>query len=89
MSDYYKYKRKSQELYYHQLEFVRQTCEAKRDGRRITVRTPKQLDRYLGKNISDLVVKLLAEHFAKGRSIFSDLTDEELREQINNIEAIK
>lgn len=85
MGNYYKRKPKTKHLHPHQLEFVRQSLEAKRDGKRITVRLPKCLDKYCPQNISELVVKLLATEFSKQRSEFENYTKQELIEDIGDI----
>lgn len=85
MGYYYKYRIKTKKLYFHQIEFVRQACEARRDGKRITVRTPKLIEKYLNKDVSNLVVRLLAEHFSTQRSAFENYTEEELCTQLEGI----
>jgi hypothetical protein len=86
MNYYYKYRPKSKQTYSHQEEFVRQSLSAKRDGKRITVRLPKEFDKYIPQNVSDLVVKLLAQEFSKQRSVFENYTKEELEESISDID---
>ena len=85
MSDYHSYYKKSKRPYPHQAEFVRQSLGAKRDGKRISVRLPKLLDKYLTKGLSNTIVRLLAEEFSKQRSAFEDYTDEELVESLEGI----
>ena len=85
MSYYHKYKPKSKLSFGHQREFVRQSLEAKRDGKRISVRLPKTLDKYIGKDLSDLVVRLLAEEFSKQRTAYECYTEEQLIADLEEI----
>ena len=87
MSYYHRNKPKIKGLYSHQKEFVRQMLITKRDGKRISVRPPLKIAEYLEKekSQSDLIIKLLAEHFAKQRSIYEDYTKEQLKANLDGI----
>ena len=88
MSYYHKYRTKTKNTglnFDHQKNFVRQSLEAKRDGKRISVRLPKILDKYLGKDLSDLVVRLLAEEFSKQRTAYENYTQEQLTADLEGI----
>lgn len=86
MYNFYKYRSKIKRPHAHQVEFVRQMMEAKRDGRRISVRPPQKIAEYLEKeNQADLIIKLLAEHFSKRRTAYENYTQEQL---ISDLEGI-
>jgi hypothetical protein len=88
MSYYYKYRTKTKNTglnFDHQKNFVRQALEAKRDGKRISVRLPQILDKYISKDLSNLVVRLLAEEFSKQRSAYEDYTQEQLMADLEGI----
>lgn len=87
MSYYCKYRQKTKDLYPHQKEFVRQTLMAKRDGKRLSIRLPLVIEEYLEKekSVADLTIKLLAEHFAKTRTIYDGWTNEQLQAELEGM----
>lgn len=83
MSNYYNYRRKTKKKPHYQVEFVRQIIDAPKDGKRLCVRLPKQLEQF--NPDSKLVVRLLAEHFSKNFTPRSSWNKEQLDAELEGI----